>query len=60
VEVVLPYFNSISKELVTDAHGYGLEVYAWTVNDEKDLSKLQQWGVDGVITDRYLDLGDLL
>lgn len=60
VEVVLPYFNSISEELITDAHGFGLEVYAWTVNEEKDFRKLQQWGVDGVITDRYLELQALL
>jgi glycerophosphoryl diester phosphodiesterase len=59
-EVVIPYFNSISEELVADAHGFGLEVYAWTVNEEKDFRKLQQWGVDGVITDRYLELRRLL
>ena len=59
-EVVLPYFNSISEELIADAHGFGLEVYAWTVNEEKDFRKLQQWGVDGVITDRYLELQALL
>jgi glycerophosphoryl diester phosphodiesterase len=59
-EVVLPYFNSISEELIADAHGFGLEVCAWTVNDEKDFRKLQQWGVDCVITDRYLELQQLL
>ena len=59
-EVALPYFNSISEELIADAHGFGLEVYAWTVNEEKDFRKLQQWGVDGVITDRYLELQALL
>jgi glycerophosphoryl diester phosphodiesterase len=59
-EVVIPYYNSISEELIADAHGFSLEVYAWTVNDEKDLRKLQQWGIDGVITDRYLEFKQLL
>jgi glycerophosphoryl diester phosphodiesterase len=55
-EVILPHFNSISEQLVKDAHDYGLEVYAWTVNEDKDLKKLQEWGIDGVITDRYLEI----
>lgn len=55
-EVVLPHFNAISEGLVHEAHELGLQVYAWTVNDEKDFEKLRGWEVDGVITDRYLDL----
>lgn len=59
-EVILPYYNSVSRELVEDAHDYGLEVYAWTVNEEGDFLKLVEWGVDGVITDRYLELQSVL
>lgn len=59
-EVILPYYNSVSRELVADAHDYGLEVYAWTVNDESDFLKLLEWGVDGVITDRYFELQSVL
>ena len=54
--VVLPYISSISEEMVRDAHDLGLEVIAWTVNEQKDLNKLRGWGVDGVITDHYLDM----
>lgn len=58
-EVIAPHFNSISEELVRNAHERGIEVYAWTVNDEGDFLKLHGWGVDGVITDRYLELARL-
>jgi len=58
--VVLPHFNSIDEELVERAHGLGLEVYAWTVNNEHDLVRLADWGVDGVVTDRYLEFKDFM
>jgi len=54
-EVILPHFNSIDDELVEQAHDLGLEVYTWTVNNEHDLVRLTDWGVDGVVTDRYLE-----
>ncbi|HEY5530860.1 MAG TPA: glycerophosphodiester phosphodiesterase family protein, partial [Candidatus Anoxymicrobiaceae bacterium] len=59
-QVVLPFVSSISEEMVVDAHDLGLEVVAWTVNEEKDLNKLKGWGVDGVITDHYLDMKNML
>ena len=60
VEMVLPHFNSIDEELVQQAHDLGLEVYAWTVNNEHDLVRLTDWGVDGVVTDRYLEFKDFM
>lgn len=59
-EVILPHFNSIDEELVERAHGLGLKVYAWTVNNEHDLVRLTDWGVDGVVTDRYLEFKDFM
>jgi glycerophosphoryl diester phosphodiesterase len=59
-EAILPYYNSISEELIADAHEFGLEVIAWTVNDRADFEKLLGWGIDGIITDRYMDLRALL
>lgn len=58
--IIAPHFNSIDEALVRDAHGEGLEVYAWNVDDEHDLRKLHAWGVDAVITDRYLEMRDLV
>ncbi len=59
-QILAPHFNSIDHALVREAHREGLKVYAWTVNDEHDFRKLHAWGVDGVITDRYLMMCELL
>ncbi len=55
VEVLLPYLHNIEEEFVASAHGEGLDVYAWTVNEVPELEKLVAWGIDGVVTDKYLD-----
>lgn len=51
--MILPQYHSISEELVEHAKKHNLEVVAWTVDRDEDLVKLVDWGIDGVITDRY-------
>ena len=46
-----PEFNDVTVELVEEAHQLGLVVCAWTVNEIKDLEKMVDAGVDGIITD---------
>lgn len=58
--LIAPWANSIDDTLVEKAHGLGLEVCAWTVNDEQDLRKFHRWGVDWVITDHYLRMREVL
>jgi glycerophosphoryl diester phosphodiesterase len=41
----------LTKEFVEAAHRRGLEVHAWTINDEAAMRRLIQVGVDGIITD---------
>lgn len=41
----------ITKELVSNAHNAGKEVYAWTVNSEDTMKKMIQLNVDNLITD---------
>lgn len=55
-----PSIYSPAQELVTDqlvrhCHELKMKIIPWTVNDKETITRLQQMGVDGVITD-YPDL----
>jgi glycerophosphoryl diester phosphodiesterase len=41
----------LTRDFVEAAHGRNLRVHAWTVNDEGDMRRLVELGVDGVMTD---------
>ena len=47
-----PYYRDIDTAKVAEAHGLGLQVIAWTVNDPKEIAALIDIGVDGIISDR--------
>lgn len=44
-------FQSLNYDLVLKTHELGMKVIPWTVNDESEMKKLIDWGVDGIITD---------
>lgn len=44
-------FDYISKGFVEAAHGLGLEVHVWTVNEAFRMKRFLELGVDGIITD---------
>ena len=50
-----PAFSLVSKDLVNDCHERNIKVIPWTVNDKKNMEKLLDMGVDGIISD-YPDL----
>jgi glycerophosphoryl diester phosphodiesterase len=42
----------LTPRLVQDFHRRGVLVHVWTVNEEADMNRLLDWGVDGLVTDR--------
>lgn len=53
--VQVPEYRSglhvLAPRFVDAAHGRGLEVHAWTINEIPDMERLVALGVDGLITD---------
>jgi glycerophosphoryl diester phosphodiesterase len=44
-------FAIVTPETIAAAHARGLEVHVWTINDEAEMERLLDLGVDGLITD---------
>ena len=42
----------VSPRFIADAHGAGLGVQVWTVDDAADARRLLSWGADALISDR--------
>jgi glycerophosphoryl diester phosphodiesterase len=48
---VNPALRYATRAFIEEAHRRGLRVYVYTVNDPADITRLREWGVDGVFTD---------
>ncbi|MDM0011825.1 glycerophosphodiester phosphodiesterase [Variovorax sp. J22P168] len=46
-----PAHAELTPALLQEAHALGLAVLPWTVNQRADMTRLLDWGVDGIITD---------
>jgi glycerophosphoryl diester phosphodiesterase len=46
-----PYWRNLDAAAVETAHGLGLKVIPWTVNDPTDMAAVIALGVDGLISD---------
>jgi glycerophosphoryl diester phosphodiesterase len=49
-EALHPERPLVTRELVEAAHGEGLAVYVFTVDDPEDMVRLLELGVDGIFT----------
>jgi glycerophosphoryl diester phosphodiesterase len=47
-----PDYRDIDARAIAEAHELGVAVIAWTVNDARDMARLIDMGVDGIISDR--------
>ncbi|PEN13787.1 glycerophosphodiester phosphodiesterase [Longibacter salinarum] len=50
-DIYSPDHELVTDALLTEAHGRGMEVIPWTVNDPSRMTALVELGVDGLITD---------
>jgi glycerophosphoryl diester phosphodiesterase len=50
----------VDERFVAAAHEHGLAVHVWTINDEEEMVRLVDLGVDGIISDRPTPLVGLL
>jgi glycerophosphoryl diester phosphodiesterase len=50
-EYVIPHYSLVTLKLVKEAHSAGRKLFTWTVNDRKEMLRLADWGVDGIISD---------
>lgn len=57
-----PTYNGIpllTERFIDHAHSLGLFVHAWTIDDEGEINRLLDLGVDGIMTDRPSLLKDI-
>jgi len=50
-EYVIPHYKLVSRPVVEEIHAGGRKVFVWTVNDERQMRRLAEWGVEGIISD---------
>lgn len=46
-----PHFSLLTTENVALTHEKGYQIFTWTVNEFKDIQRVKDFGVDGIITD---------
>jgi glycerophosphoryl diester phosphodiesterase len=51
VQYLMPQYSLINAELVQEIHDAGKMLFAWTVNDRRQMLRLADWRVDGIISD---------
>jgi glycerophosphoryl diester phosphodiesterase len=47
-----PYYKHLTRGLLNDAHGLGIQVFVWAPDKRSEMVHLIEMGVDGIITNR--------
>ncbi|HLT52989.1 MAG TPA: glycerophosphodiester phosphodiesterase [Flavobacteriaceae bacterium] len=50
-EIISPYYELLTADLVTQYQQLDYKIIPWTVNDPEAISRMLEYGVDGIITD---------
>jgi len=58
-DIYSPYYKFVTKKLAAKVHDKEMRLIPWTVNEIKDMEKMIENGVDGIITD-YPDRAEFI
>lgn len=50
ISACMPYFRSLTVEVVAEMKKYGISIYPWTIDKPEDFQSIQKLGVDGILT----------
>ena len=48
---ISPHYTVTTERVVKEAHRNNFEVHVWTVNNQKDIERMKEIGVDGITSD---------
>jgi glycerophosphoryl diester phosphodiesterase len=48
---VIPKSSLVDRKLIEEVHAAGRRLFVWTVNRERDMRRLAEWGVDAILSD---------
>ncbi len=51
VEYVIPQYQLVRQDLISEIQNAGRKIFVWTVNDPADVQRFSDWGVDGIVSD---------
>jgi glycerophosphoryl diester phosphodiesterase len=51
VDYVIPHQSLVNKVVVQEVHSAGRKIFVWTVNSKREMLRLADLGVDGIISD---------
>ncbi len=52
--------NTVTDQLVRACHAQALQILVWTVDDEDEMKRCIEWGVDGIYTNKPRLLKDMI
>ncbi len=59
-DILLQRHTWLSQALVDEVHAFGIPIWAWTVNEERDMREMINLEVEGIMTDHPARLHRLL